>query len=152
MAYVRDIPERPHGAPAESWQFMSWVDLLWRRFCDDKRHHVGTFTVDMASATGTQSVTGVGFTPRALIVAGSNLGQQNSIGATDGNASYCIYDDSNVTADQWGFAVAIAYFEGSGGVNYTLQFSSFDPDGFTVAKTKGGAATGDAFLWYLALR
>lgn len=111
----------------------------------------GSFTRDVSTATGSQSVTGVGFTPRVVhFLMGSN-GKQTSTGIAVSGASRCVYQDAGSSVFNASGTVCI-YWENGGGVNYQGSVSSLDADGFTVSWTKNGSPTGTATIQYLAIK
>lgn len=151
-----DIPERPHGSPADSWAFVSWLDLLWRRLATDVRFKSGSFTRDTSTATGTQEVTGIGFRPRAVILLAVVSGTTSaSIGADDGTSPLSIHDNNPTSAGTYAVAggVSIALiFPSNPAITYTGAVASFDADGFTISWTRTGAYSGTATIIYFVLR
>lgn len=106
---------------------------------------VVSFTRVMSLATGSQSVTGVGFTPRFIefstgIVGGSAFG---SIGSSDGtthNAAETSFAASSVYPQ-----VGMAGIQRDAAAAYqSFTVSSMDSDGFTIAWTKSGSPTATA--------
>jgi hypothetical protein len=120
------------------------------------RFKVGSFTRDSSLASGTQSVTGVGFKPKAIIfLAGQNVATiEKSIGLDDGTTVCQFTDNGGASAGQWvidcGYA-SITDVESAGNY-YTGKISSFDSDGFTLSWTKAGSQTGTINIGYLAFR
>lgn len=115
----------------------------------------GTFTRDLSTASGNQSITGVGFKPRAMVVFGAvDAGVRMALGVTDGSNSYCIYDLGNTAAGQWGVksSGSVLLFFDNVADDYSGALSSMDSDGFTIAWTKTGSPTGTVTMFYLALR
>ena len=104
------------------------------------------FTRDMALASGTQAVTGVGFEPRFIIML------MTISGAVAGIASWgfssglgedtATWDNHNSTADSYGTGTVFVKGQTSGGVHYAGSLLSFDSDGFTITWTRTGAPTG----------
>jgi len=116
---------------------------------------VGSFTRDTATATGTQSVTGVGFQPSAVIFfAAVNNGSRASWGVDIGDsAGGRVSDDHNTGADTWAVGTGATIFAESGGGNqYSGFISAFGADGFTVSWTRTGVPTGTLTIIYLAFR
>lgn len=115
---------------------------------------VGSFTRDSSLATGTQAVTGLGFSPKALIiVAGQTSSSEVSWGFNDAITGRTISDYNLITAGIYNTDQArlIGCFES--GANYYLgTLSSFDADGFTISWTKAGLPTGTLTMNYLAIR
>lgn len=117
----------------------------------------GTFTRDMSLASGNQSITGVGFKPKAVfgITVGTTGGRDQASlgGAMTGSANYCmeiggstgiVYPQPTV-AGIWRTAAASGNYQ-------TFVLSSFDSDGFTIAWTKVGTPTGTANVTFFAIR
>lgn len=110
------------------------------------------FTRDTSLASGSQAVTGAGFTPRLVFIAGS-------MGASSTGGSIGWY----VAGSGGGFSTlpGIGYVAGgsnitiwtdaTGGNYNTGQITSLDSDGFTISWTKGGAATGTATMQALVI-
>lgn len=120
------------------------------------RHKLSTFTRDRATATGTQAVTGVGFTPRAVVfVMGVNGASASamSVGIDDAVTAVCIYNDHSVTADTFSLdATDSIRAQNAAGTDYQGRLQSMDSDGFTVSWVRNGAPTGTITIGYLALR
>jgi len=115
----------------------------------------GLFTMDQATATGTQAVTGVGFQPTTIFL----WGNQNV--STTFETSWGMDDGSN------GKAIATWQPSGAGvfssvgaslgcyqsGSNYMYgAINSFDANGFTIGFKKVGSPTGTFIVAYLALK
>lgn len=114
---------------------------------------IGAFSIDTATATGTQAVAGVGFKPSHVIfLALINVTSQASIGIDDGTTAQSLADYTAITADTWSTdPFSIVLIQGAGN-KYTGKISSLDANGFTISWTKTGAKTGTAKIYYLALR
>jgi hypothetical protein len=117
---------------------------------------IGSFTRDISTASGTQAITGVGFTPRAVIfLSGVNFGQQMSIGLDMGMAAgaYVIGSMNAAAAGHWlATPAASIYFIAGESDNCNGRVQSFDSDGFTVIWTKNGSPTGTGQVYYLAIK
>ena len=116
------------------------------------------FTRDLTTASGTQAVTGAGFTPKAVLVlatvAAGSLGW--SIGFADGSNNYCLYQLSSAVAGAVGPSdtecLHLEIATGSG-QNSTAVLTSFDADGATFTFTKNGApGATNATFYVLFLR
>src|SRR3990167_4876777 len=106
---------------------------------------VGTFTRDTSAASGTQTISGVGFTPRfVLFVMGNTAGEvgEASVGFDDGTTAVDILDNYNITVNEWQMNNngSIDTVEGSGN-GYAGKVSSFNADGFVVTWTRSGTPT-----------
>jgi hypothetical protein len=118
---------------------------------------VGTFTFDLATATGDVSYTGVGFVPRVVLFMGSlaangnvaswGIGKSSSIG-------YSVYSRTGASAGTYGFSssgICITGFVSAGNSNSSM-IKTMDSDGFTLTWTKTGAPTGTISVMYLAIK
>ena len=115
---------------------------------------LGTFTIDTATATGSQAISGVGFKPSHIILLMDIAGTKEfSVGFDDGTNHYSVNDNSASTANTYGTQVdwSMILYQ-SEGVNYLGLVSVLGADGFTVSWTKNGAKTGTATIFYLAFR
>lgn len=115
---------------------------------------IGTFTIDTATASGDQAITGVGFKPSHIILlAGISGTPEVSIGFDDGTSHYNLDNIHNVTADAWGVdsSLSILLYQ-TGAIYYSGIVSALGADGFTITWIKAGAKTGTATIYYLALR
>lgn len=112
-----------------------------------------SFTRDLSTATGSQSVTGVGFTPTACLF----------IGGTGQIANWSMVDSSRAgraMASIGTFATginmstnAIQLIENTTATNVqNASVSSWDADGFTLSWTKAGTPTGTATIYAFCTR
>jgi len=100
-------------------------------------YKVGTFT--SSGSTGNQSVTGVGFKPRLvmlfLILADSSF-VQFGIGAMDSNGSQFGGGGMSFGADSGGVGFVsnkcVSIANEAGTINYRASYVSMDSDGFTI--------------------
>lgn len=117
----------------------------------DKRVHVGSFTRDMATASGTQAITGVGFTPVAVIFIGElNPTLKAFWGMSDNTSEKCIIHDPTPR-----FAINptdCIYYDDRAANLYAGDISVFGADGFTINWTKTGSPTGTLDVYYIAFR
>ena len=112
-----------------------------------------SFSIDTATATGTQAVTGVGFKPTSLIFIASVGGVgQNSIGFTTLGTEGCLYNNNILVTGQWLRSQTNVYLIQDTGIIYSGALLSRDADGFTQSWTKTGAKTGTATIDFLAFR
>lgn len=131
---------------------LTWANLYATL---DARPHIycGSFTRDISLASGTQAITGVGFTPKALIfITLENGTTKFSFGISDAGASGGFFDLQSFAPDAWGVHNALVTVVTSGADSYSGVLSSFDVDGFTVSWTKTGTPTGTVTIRYLAWR
>lgn len=103
---------------------------------------IGSFTRDMTAASGSQAVTGVGFTPTSIYftasINGTSLGCDGVVDSTAAGLSIA----TNGVAMVRNLAGSVALFIPGDNVIATSQsaiVASFDADGFTLTWTKGGA-------------
>lgn len=114
----------------------------------------GSFTRDVSVPTGTQSITSVGFKPKALIIIGAIPSTVSaSWGMADVNSSFVVFSNNGGTAGQFTAASSLlATIYTTAGNFYQGALSSFDADGFTISWTKTGTPTGTATFGYVAFR
>jgi len=105
---------------------------------------------DMATDSGTQAITGVGFKPSAAIIFAymSGLGKA-SWGLLGPGGRNALYISSGVFSATFGNIVYIK--QDASNYNYAT-LSSLDTDGLTLNWTKVGAQTGTAYMLILAIR
>ncbi len=114
---------------------------------------VGSFTRDLTAVSGAVAYTGLGFTPKAIILFG---GKQSTLGFSWGFASSSVMGsvaDRGAAGGNYyeiNSAVLLQTDE-SGGVNQTAVLTSFNADGFTLTWTKNGSPSGTGTYQYLAI-
>lgn len=112
---------------------------------------VGNSSYNLATATGTQAITGVGFQPNLIIVASAPTGSAPfSIGAAQGASQWNFYSLNDSTKGN-SSSTLITYLP-IAGTSQTATLNSFDSDGFTLGWTKTGSPTGTLFLYYIAFK
>lgn len=111
----------------------------------DTAFKVATTTRDISTATGTQAITGIGFTPRGVII-DCFLPADNaqSYGMADAASAYCRYELGDTTNQA--FNANLITIGLSATAYQTATLSSFDSDGLTLSWTKTGTPTGTARL------
>jgi hypothetical protein len=108
-------------------------------------------TRDVSTASGNVAVTGAGFTPKAVIVAGIN----NTYGAASGQVGFGfgrsaseVFGFSNVTnasSGAWTLLDDTLFMLYASGTDFTfVDLVSLDADGCTLSYTKFGSHTGTA--------
>lgn len=121
----------------------------------------GLFTRDTTTASGTQAVTGVGFTPKACIFfcAVTNVGNAECFGFDNASTPICMRDQTNggggtfsFLVNNGGFSIDIFPNTLDGSKQYSGKINSMDADGFTIGWTKTGSPTGTIVVGYLAIR
>jgi len=118
----------------------------------DGRYKVATYTYDVSTASGNQTLTGVGFTPTAAVLLGTiNNSIVASVGFTTGSVGNAI--NQNGTAGNWGVpgnpnCIWLVVTAGNG----AYASMTFNSDGGVLAWTKSGTPTGTANIIVLWLR
>lgn len=117
----------------------------------DTRFAISNFTRDIATASGTQAVTGVGFTPKALILLGVIDGTTiTSFGAHSATTGGAVFQRGSAGGF---FASGALQFQTNSTPDQAFaSVQSMDADGFTLSWTKQNSPTGTATIIYLALR
>lgn len=115
---------------------------------------VGSFTRDISTASGNQSITGVGFTPSAVMFfAGVSGTSRMSFGVDNATTLGDVGDDYVDSANTYAANSTNSIFLAvAAGANAVAKINSLDADGFTLAWTKTGAAVGTALITYIAFR
>jgi hypothetical protein len=119
---------------------------------------IGTFSRDTTIASGTQSVTGVGFKPRAIIFFACQSGTgEASFGFSDVNllgtsGENGVVNSRTATSPGTFFnnVSSILAFE-SAGNTYAGNIDTLDNDGFTINWVRVGTPSGTLEVTYLAL-
>ena len=112
---------------------------------------VGTFSRNTATASGNQTVSGVGFTPKAIVChALTNETREATLeGVDDSTTALNIYDDfDNAGAYQTGGTSV--QIEEDADKKYFGKIGSFNADGFVFAWTKVDSPTGTLKVNYMA--
>ena len=118
----------------------------------DTRFAVGSFTRDTSLASGTQAVTGLGFTPKAIIFLANESGTAEMSWGLDNGTAVVVLDEKS-TAGLYSNTTAYSIFvEQTDGVQYLGKVDSFDSGGFTITWTRVGAPTGTLTVFYMAYR
>ena len=122
-------------------------------FAADTEYYIGSFTRDISTASGTQAVTGVGFTPTHIIFSAytGSAGSGTVFGMSDNTTEQCIY----ISGATEGLNVATTdciYLRVSSGNTYAGVTTSLDSDGFTTTWTKTGTTTGTATITFMAFK
>jgi len=117
---------------------------------------IGTFSIDTATASGDQAITGVGFKPSHVIFLlgkSSALSGEISIGFDDGTLAYAIYNLEGQAINRW-YRNNINSLNATQDtdVEYKGHITTLGADGFTVSWVKTGAKTGTVAIYYMAFR
>ena len=113
---------------------------------------IGTTTRDLTTATGTQDVTGIGFTPTGVILfAGVTGTSYMSLGMDDATTRGIIADQNVISTDTYLISASQSiYLIQGAGVYQLATVSAFASGQFTLSWTKSGSPTGTATIIYLA--
>ena len=116
-------------------------------------HKTGSFDRDISTASGTQAITGLGFTPRSIeFKAAVGATVQASWGSSDGTTHKCISSNYNGNAGQFASNDAAIFIYVDASNYYSGVVSALGADGFTITWTKTGSPTGTARISYTAHR
>lgn len=114
----------------------------------------GSIAYNIATASGTVAITGVGFKPNSLLLDGfieTTILQSQGYVATDLGNRGKYYYGTGPTFVSNGANVALTFRTGAGDLA-EATITSFDTDGFTITWTKTGAPAGNATIKYMATR
>lgn len=104
-------------------------------------------TYDLSTASGNQTITGAGFTPKsAYILAAVDSSAKISFGMDDVTTHKCITQTTDPNYTVWTSHSIVAY-DNSGSAFVQGAFSSFNSDGGVIAWTKTGSPTGTLTLF-----
>lgn len=115
---------------------------------------IGTFTRDSSIASGTQSVTGVGFRPSMVVFLATNDSHNIfTIGFDNGTLHYAVYYNSSLSLNSTSSGASIyASYASAPPHIYYGSISSLEADGFTINWTKQQSPDGTMTITYLAFR
>ena len=117
------------------------------------RFFSGSATRDTSVSSGTQAITGVGFTPKAVLFFVAQSGADElSVGLDDGTTNNSFYDANDTVAGTWNTSGNAIHDRETATAEYTGVLSSMDTDGFTITWTRTGSPTGTLDITYLAMR
>lgn len=116
------------------------------------RFVIGTFSRDTTLASGTQSVTGVGFRPYFLYFLGAEGGTREvTWGFENGTTRQGIAAEGGAAGTTFApQAGRSARFDEGGSNIYDITSATMDIDGFTVTWDKTGSPTGTVTVQYMA--
>lgn len=114
----------------------------------------GFFTRDVSTASGTQAITGVGFTPKLVLFrvcfsTGGNAASA-SWGEDDGANPQCFTNETGSFAPLIDSLNSIDIIN-SGGNTSTAKITAFGTDGFTLTWVKTGSPTGTLIIYFTAM-
>ncbi len=115
---------------------------------------ISSFTRDQATASGTQAITGVGFTPKMVVFMSTLDGTVYATwGFDNASGAASMFANNAGTADNYGKDTAKSITLAQTGSNFNqANITSMDADGFTLTWTKTGSPTGTATIIYLAIK
>lgn len=126
-------------------------DMLY----SDTRFKVGSFTRDTSLASGTQEVTGIGFTPKTVIfmsLVDGAVGSSWGFDPTTGAGFKTLLDYHVITANSWSVNSFSIQRTSSASDVYTGKITATSSNSFTITWTKTGSPTGTLEILYLAFR
>ncbi|RJO64154.1 MAG: hypothetical protein C4540_04550 [Candidatus Omnitrophota bacterium] len=110
---------------------------------------IGSFSHDLSSASGTQTITGVGFTPEMVMFSGSRGDDYFKLfnGYDDGTNRYSVFGYGNTLSTNTSNSLYL--FDGISNykIGYVFEFNS---DGFVINWTKTNSPTGTMTIFYKA--
>jgi|TARA_R110002020_G_scaffold54812_2_gene152523 hypothetical protein len=118
--------------------------------------YTGSFTRDTTTASGTQAITGVGFTVKAVILLASQSASagEASWGLDDGTSAshQVLFDYNNTGSDSYSHSsnYSIIIYE-SGSAKYEGYVSALGTDGFTITWVKTGSPSGTIYISFMAI-
>lgn len=115
---------------------------------------VGTFIRDMTLASGTQTISGLGITPKAVICHAANSASAGnaSFGFSSSAANQVQIDDHQNVANEWSHLLTEAIAIEQGGANrYDGAIGNFQSGSFDVVWTRNGAPTGTMRVVFIAI-
>ena len=148
-------------------EYIAYDATNWVTTSQSAMFETGLLTRDMATATGDQSITGIGFKPNhGFWLGAANVDFQESIGITAGGlngAGDIVWRNiTNAQAANASYAntysatstVMASFIEsGVGGWTYgAAKLKTWDSDGFTLTWTKTGSHSGNATIAYMVSR
>jgi len=123
------------------------------KFLEANRVKVGGFTRITTLASGNQAVSGLGFTPKAIIffMCQNDVAHEVSWGVGDGINKGAVFETKDVNI--WKVWTTVSIMDDHSGGNYYYGLiNSLDTDGFTIAWTKVGLPSGTINIYYIAFR
>ena len=113
---------------------------------------VGLTNRDMSESSGQQTITGIGFKPKGLILLlVRNDHAEMAIGFSDGSNNFSFWDRHNAVANTWNTSSGLGLLYEAGSTYYNCTKASFIDDGFTLDWVKTGNKTGILQIIYFAL-
>lgn len=107
----------------------------------DSRYILIAFTIDLTT-TGSQAVTGAGFTPTALDLICSLSGGGGAVNSHGRRVGTATGNVSQLGTGTWISDSVLGYLAVDASNYMTLTFTSFDADGFTFSKARTLNPTG----------
>ena len=110
---------------------------------------IGTFSINLATASGTQVVSGLGFTPKVVSFTAAAGDNSFSRGEDNSTIHSSVYNSSSTSTFKFSPAFSIYYYSDSSDY-YTGYVSALASGQFTVTWTKTGSPTGTFDVIYNA--
>lgn len=116
--------------------------------------YIGTFTRSHSAASGSQAITGVGFTPSEIEFLAVVDGQDEwSYGFSNAVLHYCVSNANGSSSGTWVITAQCIRLVEGGGLSQEATVASLDSDGFTLTWTRtGGTAAGTIEVRFIARR
>ncbi len=116
--------------------------------------YIGTFSRDLATASGQQTVTGVGFRAKFVIFIGTvNVAAgMLSLGFGVAGTGKSVADAHVTFANSYTYSSTALYIYQGSGINHSLNINSFTDDGFILDCVKTGSTTGVLVVQFVAVR
>lgn len=104
---------------------------------------VKNYTRDISTASGNQTLTGAGFTPRFVhVIMGQSGNKRSSTGHADGTTQFCVHTNGTAGFTTSNTNICVMAQDNPGVTEYYGSFSSFNSDGMVLGWTKTGTPTG----------
>jgi hypothetical protein len=110
-------------------------------------------TTRAIGTTGTQTISGIGFTPKGVMVIGCKAAADEfSVGMSNSTTDYSMYANDGLAADTWQPAThALSMFEDGGTTNFRGVIGNFVDGAFDIVWSETGSASGTCFFSYLVI-
>jgi hypothetical protein len=113
---------------------------------------IGVFTHNIETV-GTIAITGVGFTPKAVMLLSGFQAAANALSIGIGNSTnnYCSEWTDRTSAATWTQVTSSCIAINVAGGTFLATVASLDADGFTLTGSKSSSPTGVIMIFYLAV-
>lgn len=115
---------------------------------------IGTTTRDLTTASGNQTVSGVGFQPTHVLFMASLAAATSTAanGMDDGSTATCTYRTGGATTWNRDVDDSMRLETTNSSTRQTANIGSFNSDGFVLAWVKSGTPTGTAYVIFMAFK